>query len=101
MSILRRAVRQSGAALWAILAVNATTVGAARATTLYEALAAAYASNPTLDAARAQLRATDEGVPQVLSEWRPSVVGTVQGGHEWDNQRKPLSIEQETNPRSY
>ena len=61
----------------------------------------AYASNPTLDAARAQLRATDEGVPQALSEWRPTVLGTAQGGHEWDNQNKPLELDQETNPRSY
>jgi len=97
MTLLRR----SGAALWTIVAINAATLGAAQATTLYEALATAYATNPTLDAARAQLRATDEGVPQVLSEWRPSVVGTVQGGHEWDDQRKPLPLDQETNPRSY
>ena len=76
--------------------------GAAQAASLYEALATAYASNPTLEAARAQLRATDEGVPQVLSEWRPTVLGTAQGGHEWDNQNKPVPpLNQETNPRSY
>ena len=61
----------------------------------------AYASNPTLDAARAQLRATDEGVPQALSEWRPTVLGTAQGGHEWDQENKPLVLDEETNPRSY
>ena len=73
----------------------------AMAESLYEALATAYTTNPTLDAARAELRAIDENVPQVLSEWRPTVLGTVQGGHEWDEQRKPLSLEQETNPRSF
>jgi len=61
----------------------------------------AYASNPTLEAARAQLRATDEGVPQALSEWRPTVLGTAQGGHEWDQENKPLVLDEETNPRSY
>jgi outer membrane protein len=75
--------------------------GTAQAASLYEALATAYATNPTLEAARAQLRATDEGVPQVLSEWRPTVLGTAQGGHEWDNQNKPVVLDEETNPRSY
>ncbi|WP_158744343.1 TolC family outer membrane protein [Acidisphaera sp. L21] len=42
--------------------------------TLQEALAAAYSTNPTLLAARAALRAVDEGVPQALSGWRPQIV---------------------------
>ena len=41
---------------------------------LQEALAAAYANNPSLLAARAQLRAVDENVPQALAGWRPTVV---------------------------
>jgi len=84
-----------------VVAACALSASAARADSLYDALAKAYSSNPTLDAARAQLRATDEGVPQVLSEWRPTVLGTAQGGHEWDDRRKPLPLQQETNPRSY
>mgnify|MGYP005845988183 CR=1 FL=1 len=44
--------------------------------TLAEALAEAYGTNPTLQAARAELRATDEGVAQALSNWRPSIVAT-------------------------
>jgi len=46
---------------------------AAGAETLDEALVSAYASNPTLMAERAKLRAQDEAVPQALSNWRPSV----------------------------
>ena len=46
----------------------------AQTRTLLDALSAAYAGNPTLQAARAQLRATDEGVPQALAGWRPTVV---------------------------
>ena len=42
--------------------------------TLAEALAASYANNPQLQAARAQLRAMDENVPQALAGWRPTVV---------------------------
>jgi hypothetical protein len=49
----------------------ALLAGTAQATTLNEALAAAYEGNPTLDARRAELRAVDEGVPQALSGWRP------------------------------
>jgi TolC family type I secretion outer membrane protein len=89
------------AALGAAMLVVAAGLDGAQAASLYEALATAYSTNPTLEAARAQLRATDENLPQVLSEWRPTVLGTAQGGHEWDNQNKPLSLDQETNPRSY
>lgn len=60
----------------------ASSVGGAVPRTLPEALAAAYSTQPALLAARAQLRATDENVPQALSGWRPTVVvqGVVGGG---------------------
>src|SRR3989344_3928026 len=44
----------------------------AQADTLRDALIAAYQTNPTLNAARAQQRATDEGVPIALADGRPS-----------------------------
>ncbi|MBM3515568.1 MAG: TolC family outer membrane protein [Alphaproteobacteria bacterium] len=47
------------------------------AETLPEALGLAYQNNPTLQAARAQLRSVDESVPLALSGWRPSL--TVNG----------------------
>jgi outer membrane protein len=47
---------------------------------LAEALASAYANNPTLIAQRASLRATDEGVPQALSGYRPKVTGAADAG---------------------
>lgn len=43
------------------------------AQTLEEALAAAYQSNPTLGAQRAQVRQVDERVAQALSGWRPTI----------------------------
>src|SRR3954454_1437107 len=57
--------------------------GAAQAQvrTLQEALASAYSNNPTLQAARAQLRAVDEGVPQALAGWRPTVVLSGSAGY--------------------
>ncbi len=54
--------------------------GSAAAQTLTEALSNAYTSNPQLLAQRALLRQTDEGVPQALSNWRPTVTFTGQGG---------------------
>ena len=51
----------------------------ALADTLDGALIQAYQNNPTLNAQRASVRATDESVPQALSGYRPraSVNGTV------------------------
>ena len=43
------------------------------ARSLTEALASAYTNNPRLLAERAQLRATDEKLPQALADWRPTV----------------------------
>ncbi len=42
--------------------------------TLAQALVVTYSYNPALLAARAQLRATDEGVPQAVAGWRPTVI---------------------------
>ena len=46
---------------------------AARCENLLDALAAAYRYNPQLDAERARLRATDEGVAQAMSNFRPQI----------------------------
>ena len=48
----------------------------AQADTLREALAEAYRTNPTLQAARAQLRATDETVAIEKADGRPNVTGS-------------------------
>lgn len=68
--------RTGGAAALGVLVIMAVGTGQARAQarTLQDALTLAYGTNPTLLAARAQLRATDEGIPQALSGWRPTVV---------------------------
>lgn len=63
-----------------MLTVSAFALGvpSASAETLNDALAKAYSTNPALQSARATLRATDEGMAQALSGYRPSVsaVGT-------------------------
>ena len=50
------------------------------ADTLPWALAQAYVNNPTINAQRAAMRATDEGVPIALSGYRPTVKGTIVAG---------------------
>jgi outer membrane protein len=49
----------------------------ASAETLVDALVTTYASNPTIASEQAQLRATDEDIPQALAQRRPTV--TTQG----------------------
>jgi len=48
--------------------------------TFEEALANAYLTNPGLQAARAELRATDETVNQAISGWRPNVEFSTSAG---------------------
>ena len=59
--------------------------GSVHAETLKEALTAAYLYNPTLKAAQAQLRSTDNQVSLAKSGYRPTITGTFQYGYE--NQR--------------
>ena len=64
-----------------ILAVSAVILGVfsapASAESLQEALSRAYLFNPTLKAARANLRATDENVARAKSGFRPTINGQV------------------------
>ena len=66
---LAGAARRSLAVLVAALAIG----GTAAAETLAEVLATAYSNNAALAAQRAALPAVDEGVPQALAGWRPTV----------------------------
>jgi outer membrane protein len=50
--------------------------------TLEAALVEAYRNNPSLNAQRASVRATDENVPQALSGYRPKITVTATGGQQ-------------------
>jgi outer membrane protein len=63
--------RSTGARRAAILALLTAAAVPAHATTLEEALRAAYTTNPTLDAQRADLRATDEQAAIARAGGRP------------------------------
>ncbi len=60
-------------ALGTALTLFGVCVSSAQAETLRGALASAYKFNPDVEAERANLRATNEGVPQAKSGYRPTV----------------------------
>src|SRR5215218_10239735 len=53
------------------------------ADTIDGALVRAYQNNPQLNAQRAQVRSTDENVPQALSGYRPKVSLTASAGYQY------------------
>jgi outer membrane protein len=55
--------------------------------TLAEALALTYQTNPQLDAQRAALRATDEGVAEANAGWRPQI--SVSGSYGYETFHQP------------
>lgn len=55
----------------------------ALADTIEAALVRAYQNNPQLNAQRAQVRVTDENVPQALSGYRPRVAVTASAGFQY------------------
>ena len=72
----------TGAAATVLLWALANPVPA-RADTIEAALVRAYQNNPQLNAQRAQVRATDENVPQALSGYRPKVSVTASAGYQY------------------
>ncbi len=82
--------------LAALLAAQGAPAGAE---SLNEAFAAAYATNPTLIAARAGVRATDEGVPRARAGMLPNVSASAQVGHAESSVNGPRSGGS-ANPRS-
>jgi outer membrane protein len=57
----------------------------ALADTIEAALVRAYQNNPQLNAQRAQVRSTDENVPQALSGYRPRVALSANGGYQYQD----------------
>ena len=88
-----------------VLAAVALTMpfaaSAARADTLANALATAYRYNPQIDAERARLRATDEGVAQAMSSFRPDFTATVDVGVQSSNTNPASAADGRSRPRGY
>jgi outer membrane protein len=66
-------LRSFGAVFAACIAIAAAAPRQAAAETIEAALARAYQNNPQLNAQRAIVRQSDEGVPQALSGYRPTI----------------------------
>lgn len=75
-----RAILTAMASLAVAFLASAILSRSAAADTLEWALVQAYQNNPSLNAQRAALRATDENVPQALSGYRPKLSITTDAG---------------------
>jgi len=80
-----RAHRRAVASLIFGAAAAVAACTACAADTLEWALVQAYQNNPSLNAQRAALRATDENVPQALSGYRPKLSVTATGGFNYSS----------------
>src|ERR1700731_4097336 len=78
-----RGVKVVTGAAAAVLLMAYTGPTPALADTIEAALVRAYQSNPQLNAQRAQVRSTDENVPQALSGYRPKVSLTASVGYQY------------------
>src|SRR6267378_3872517 len=75
-----RIVTGTAAAVLLLASIGVTPV---LADTIDAALVRAYQNNPQLNAQRAQVRFTDENVPQALSGYRPRVAVTASAGTQY------------------
>src|SRR6195256_626673 len=75
-----RVVTGAAAAVFLLASMGVTPV---LADTIDAALVRAYQNNPQLNAQRAQVRFTDENVPQALSGYRPRVAVTASAGTQY------------------
>src|SRR6202040_2027355 len=78
-----RGVKVVTGAAAAVLLMAYTGPTPALADTIEAALVRAYQSNPQLNAQRAQVRSTDENVPQALSGYRPKVSLSASVGYQY------------------
>ncbi|MDF2765702.1 MAG: type secretion outer membrane protein TolC family [Rhodospirillales bacterium] len=92
---LRRTVSRLPVALAVLWSLGAAVP--AWAQSLTDVLATTYSTNPELMAGRAELRATNELVPQALSGWRPTIAGTASIGRTWIDSEVGSDA---TNPRT-
>jgi outer membrane protein len=67
----------------AVLLLASTGITPVLADTIDAALVRAYQNNPQLNAQRAQVRFTDENVPQALSGYRPRIAVTASAGTQY------------------
>src|SRR5258708_5208827 len=80
-----RGVKVVTGAAAAVLLMAYMGLTPALADTIEAALVRAYQNNPQLNSQRAQVRSTDENVPQALSGYRPKVALTASDGYKYQD----------------
>src|SRR6202051_2999992 len=78
-----RGVKSATGAAAAVLMMAFAGLTPVLADTIEAALVRAYQNTPQLNAQRAQVRSTDENVPQALSGYRPKVALTASAGYQY------------------
>ncbi len=73
---INRLIARTGLAVSVFALVGGLSLSAVSAQTINDALAQAYATNPTINAQRASVRVTDENVPIAKSAQRPQLSAT-------------------------
>jgi len=107
MHVEKMTSRQSRAvAIAAAIVLGMSLVGTAKsspanAESLRQALADTYKYNPRIDAERARLRATDEGVSEAMSGYRPRINGTADINYQNTNVRPDTATEGDVTPKGY
>lgn len=97
--IAQRAMRAALLSAASLLVLS----GSASAESLRDALSSAYRYNPTLDAERARLRATDEDVARAMSGYRPVITGNADVNYQKQKVKTNLGQvgRSETYPKGY
>jgi outer membrane protein len=86
LATLRRILGRVFSYAAAVAGIGAIALSSvAIAETMESALAKAYVGNPQLNAQRAQLRKTDEAVPQALAGYRPTVNANIEVGKQYSD----------------
>ena len=80
MILTRPTLKKTASRLLLAGMLGAVTGSPALAQTMEAALGRAYSGNPTLNAQRALVRATNENVPQALSGYRPRITASADIG---------------------
>jgi outer membrane protein len=91
-----KAIADRGLATALVLLLGAGLAGQANAQTMDAALSRAYSANPTLNAQRAAVRATNENVPQALSGYRPRITASADIGASITDAHQPFSASRGT-----
>lgn len=100
MIVTRPTLKKTASRLLLAGMLGAVTGSPALAQTMEAALGRAYASNPTLNAQRAAVRATNENVPQALSGYRPRITASADIGASITESDTPAGAQSSTHSRN-